>query len=54
MSVNTQGTFLNQVYMGMFRPDATASPRWMGNLKEFKFSLDPDTVSPTPVPTPDK
>lgn len=43
VSVNTQGTFLNQVYMGMFRPDETANPRWMGNLKQYKFVLDPDT-----------
>lgn len=42
VSVNTQGTFLNQVYMGMFRPDEKASPRWLGNLKQFKFILDPD------------
>lgn len=45
VSVNTQGTFLNQVYMGMFRPDATANPRWMGNLKQYKFVLDNDTGS---------
>ncbi|MCM2328002.1 MAG: PilC/PilY family type IV pilus protein [Lysobacter sp.] len=43
VSVNTQGTFLNQVYMGMFRPDGTGNPRWMGNLKQYKFVLDPDT-----------
>ena len=35
VSVNTQGTYLNQVYMGMFRPDR--SPRWLGNLKEYKI-----------------
>jgi type IV pilus assembly protein PilY1 len=40
VSVNTQGTFLNQVYMGLFRPDPTGSPRWLGNLKEFKFIKD--------------
>jgi type IV pilus assembly protein PilY1 len=43
VSVNTQGTFLNQVYMGLFRPDAGGSPRWLGNLKEFKFVQDPGT-----------
>jgi type IV pilus assembly protein PilY1 len=40
VSVNNQGTFLNQIYMGMFRPDGTGQPRWMGNLKEYKFKLD--------------
>ncbi|MBI5658207.1 MAG: hypothetical protein HZC43_01365 [Nitrosomonadales bacterium] len=42
VSVNAQGTYLNQIYMGMFRPDAGAKPRWMGNLKQYSFYLDPD------------
>lgn len=37
VSVNTQGTYLNQVFMGMFRPDANGLPRWVGNLKQYKF-----------------
>ena len=37
VSVNTQGTFLNQVYIGMFRPDADSFPRWNGNLKQYKL-----------------
>lgn len=37
VSVNTQGTYENQVYIGMFRPDGNARPRWLGNLKEYKF-----------------
>ncbi len=45
VSVNTQGTYLNQVYMGMFRPDAAANPRWLGNLKQFQFIYDPATGS---------
>ncbi len=40
VSVNTQGTYLNQVYMGMFRPDASGSPRWLGNLKQYKIDQD--------------
>jgi len=40
VSVNSQGTFLNQVYMGMFRPDGNGSPRWVGNLKEYKVGKD--------------
>lgn len=37
VSVNTQGTYLNQIFVGMFRPDATSSPRWAGNLKQYQF-----------------
>ncbi len=39
VSVNTQGTYLNQVFMGMFRPDGGAKPRWAGNLKQYKFKV---------------
>jgi hypothetical protein len=39
VSVNTQGTYLNQVFMGMFRPDGGAKPRWAGNLKQYKFKI---------------
>ena len=37
VSVNTQGTFLNQIFIGMFRPDINAVPRWNGNLKQYQF-----------------
>lgn len=40
VSVNAQGTYLNQIYMGMFRPDAQAHPRWVGNLKQYQFQFD--------------
>lgn len=39
VSINTQGTFLNQVYIGQFRPDADALPRWPGNLKQYKLGI---------------
>ena len=39
VSVNTQGTYLNQVFIGMFRPDGDAAPRWRGNLKQYKMAL---------------
>lgn len=39
VSVNTQGTYLNQVYIGMFRPDTDSFPRWPGNLKQYKIGL---------------
>lgn len=52
-STNTQSTFLNQVFVGMFRPDGSALPRWPGNLKQYKLDLidgnvrlvDADSVS---------
>lgn len=40
VSVNVRGSFLNQVYMGQFRPDADAGPRWPGNLKQYQIALD--------------
>lgn len=40
VSVNVRGTFLNQVYMGQFRPDDGAKPRWPGNLKLYQIALD--------------
>lgn len=39
VSVNTQGTYLNQVFVGMFRPDGDAAPRWYGNLKQYKLGF---------------
>jgi type IV pilus assembly protein PilY1 len=37
LSVNAQGTYLNQVFIGMFRPDGNSAPRWYGNLKQFQI-----------------
>ena len=48
-SVNTEGTYLNQVYMGVFRPDANVGPRWYGNLKEYKLAYDTGNQSLTLV-----
>lgn len=42
VSVNAQGTYLNQIYMGMFRPDPGANPRWVGNLKQYSFIMNAD------------
>ncbi|HKY00404.1 MAG TPA: hypothetical protein VJL86_11835 [Steroidobacteraceae bacterium] len=39
VSINTQGTFLNQVYIGMFRPDQSTAPLWSGNLKQYKLGI---------------
>ncbi|MEO5331046.1 MAG: PilC/PilY family type IV pilus protein [Magnetococcus sp. YQC-5] len=43
VSVNVRGTNLNQVYVGMFRPDATKKPRWYGNLKCYKLDYETAT-----------
>ncbi|MBF0435557.1 MAG: hypothetical protein HQL77_09325 [Magnetococcales bacterium] len=43
VSVNVRGTNLNQVYVGMFRPDANKLPRWYGNLKCYKLGYDSST-----------
>ena len=47
VSVNVRGTNLNQVYMGVFRPDADGLPRWPGNLKEYQLALDGSTKPPS-------
>jgi len=40
VTVNLQGTYQNQIFMGMFRPDKDAKPRWAGNMKQYQFGLD--------------
>lgn len=40
VSVNSRGTYQNQVFMAMFRPDAAGRQRWRGNLKQYQFGLD--------------
>lgn len=47
VSVNVRGTYLNQVYMGVFRPDANSSPRWTGNIKQYKLAVNTATNPPT-------
>lgn len=43
VSVNVRGTYLNQVYMGVFRPDGNSSPRWTGNVKQYTIARDAAT-----------
>ena len=43
VSVNVRGTNLNQVYIGVFRPDPNKSPRWLGNLKMYNLALNSAT-----------
>jgi type IV pilus assembly protein PilY1 len=42
VNVNVKGQYLNQIYMGVFRPDPGASPRWPGNLKEYRMEMQSD------------
>lgn len=42
VSVNAQGTYLNQIFVGLFRPDESAQQRWYGNLKQYKFARNSD------------
>lgn len=44
VSVDAQGTFLNSVFMGVFRPDADAQQRWSGNLKQYRFGLSGNSL----------
>ena len=39
VSINVRGTNLNQVYIGVFRPDAQSSPKWLGNLKLYQLGV---------------
>ena len=39
VTVNLQSQFLNQVFIGMFRPDAEFNARWWGNLKQYKLAF---------------
>jgi Tfp pilus tip-associated adhesin PilY1 len=43
VSVNVRGTNLNQVYIGVFRPDAVKAPRWYGNLKMYQLGFEQAT-----------
>ena len=40
LSADNTGNFANQVYMSVFRPDGSGLPRWLGNLKQYKFKPD--------------
>lgn len=43
VSVNVRGTNLNQVYIGVFRPDENKKPRWFGNLKLYRLDVNTAT-----------
>ena len=37
ISATNRSQSLNQVFIGMFRPNTTAEPRWLGNLKQYQL-----------------
>jgi len=39
LSATTQSRSENQIFVGMFRPDKLARPRWFGNLKRYELGL---------------
>lgn len=45
VSASAQGNYQNQIFLGMFRPDPNANPRWLGNLKQYQFIFDTTTQS---------
>ncbi len=42
-SASTAGVYLNQVFIGMFRPDKDLAPGWPGNLKQYQLAVDGNT-----------
>jgi type IV pilus assembly protein PilY1 len=47
VSVSVRGTYLNQVYLGVFRPDKNAAPNWAGNLKQYQLGVDNSITPPS-------
>jgi len=39
LSATNRAQSKNQVYIGMFRPDQQAKPRWFGNLKRYQIGI---------------
>jgi type IV pilus assembly protein PilY1 len=44
VSATNRAQNANQVFIGMFRPDPLAKPRWMGNMKQYQLSNSGTTV----------
>lgn len=40
LSATNRAQSENQVFIGMFRPDQAAKPRWFGNLKRYQVGLE--------------
>lgn len=44
VSTTNRSDYLNQVFIGMFRPDSGYLPRWYGNLKQFQLAVSTNGV----------
>jgi type IV pilus assembly protein PilY1 len=44
VSATNRAQNANQVFIGMFRPDSEASPRWMGNMKQYQLKNSGTTI----------
>lgn len=44
VSVSVRGTYLNQVYLGLFRPHSEGKPNWAGNMKQYQLGVDSSTT----------
>jgi type IV pilus assembly protein PilY1 len=44
VSATNRAQNANQVFIGMFRPDSEASPRWMGNMKQYQLKDSGTTI----------
>lgn len=49
ISATNRSQNLNQVFIGMFRPDGEAEPRWVGNLKRYQLKKTASGVDLTDV-----
>jgi type IV pilus assembly protein PilY1 len=49
VNVNVRGQYLNQVYMGLFRPDSTGKPLWPGNMKAYSVGQTGTTGTGAPI-----
>ena len=56
VSATNRAQNANQVFIGMFRPDQSAGPRWMGNMKQYQLLNNGTTVDlgdfSLPIPQP--
>ncbi|MBK4735907.1 pilus assembly protein [Noviherbaspirillum pedocola] len=47
VSATNRAQNANQVFIGMFRPDPNAAPRWMGNMKQYQLANNGASVDLT-------
>lgn len=42
LSMDVPGTYLNQIYVSVFRADERGEQRWAGRLKQYRFGMNAD------------